>query len=391
MAGAIVQTIIQQIKDRVDPETNLRQLPIGQVPRDNAEALIAHFLQAAFDVKNTEATRTIINIFDELRSHVDPLPALTYLFVNPSMNRDLLLFCVQAFPEKEPLQYYVDVVNMPDDIQALLAVANLGTILPNLSNEDWNLLYQLTDDTEDEEYPNQMLRAFFQTKSAETGENIPRPSWVIDAPTLPLPDIPHGLPSVREAVDLILADMKNRMMAETEDGESVDIQHGAEIREALISQYAVSTVTEKIQMLATVKSFPSLDSTALFREYGPINTIYSVSSSHDPTHVCAKYGGCAMLLCTEFEEIDANGDDFDLMTVEEHLEDIDWYRGSCDICLKKIPYRHYAVRLPLLHGGWKGCYCSFDCMKDFIDNEQIAIMVGRVQEQLSVIGIRDRE
>jgi hypothetical protein len=40
----------------------------------------------------------------------------------------------------------------------------------------------------------------------------------------------------------------------------------------------------------------------------------------------------------------------------------DWFTGHCDHCEKTIEKFRYAVRFPLAHGCWQGCYCSYDCL-----------------------------
>src|SRR5690606_19139480 len=131
------------------------------------------------------------------------------------------------------------------------------------SHEDWNLLTKLTDDVEDEEYENQLLRVFFQTKAAETGKSNKVPEWIIDnVPKGTIEPLPQILPTVNEAVDLILDDLhKHRINIAGDD---------VNIKETLISQYAISTMTEKIIMLQSVKSIPIIDDTSIFREFGPV-------------------------------------------------------------------------------------------------------------------------
>jgi hypothetical protein len=79
-----------------------------------------------------------------------------------------------------------------------------------------------------------------------------------------------------------------------------------------------------------------------------------------------------------------------ISTVGSPLIHYEWFRGSCDICLKRISHKHHAVRQPLSHGGWRGCFCSISCMKQEITDPGCSLMVGRIQEQLDIIGIRDR-
>ncbi len=367
---------------------NLNLLPIATLPRNQAEALISCFLDQCMKCKNISAIREIINVFNNERIRTDPLPALTNLFLNTSLSRETLQFVISCYPEKEPVDYYMNLVNMGDDASALKIAALLTVFFPNIEYDTWSFLVSMTENFEDEEYENQMLREFFLTKAAETGSDASVPEWVCnDLKVYKIEKIPNGIPSVAEAVDLLLADIKDQNIEiKTDNNKNAKTE---EIRELLISQYAISTITEKIQMLEHLMNLPKFDDNPLFHEFGPVNTIYSPNSSlHDSNHECTKYGGCRMFLCKEFEQMHANGDEIDIMA--ENIYISDWFRKSCDLCLKKIKSRFHALRLPLKHGGFRGCYCSLDCMKPFIDNPITAIMVGRMIEQLNTIKIRER-
>lgn len=41
----------------------------------------------------------------------------------------------------------------------------------------------------------------------------------------------------------------------------------------------------------------------------------------------------------------------------------DWFTGKCYTCGDRIKKRHYALRYPLEHSGFKGCYCCEYCMR----------------------------
>lgn len=421
-ASLVINLVLQKIAefDNQGLVDNLSRLPITLIPSPSSDTLIDSFLTECMKQNNVPAARIIIEIFDSFRIRVDPLPALTQLLLNTCISRDVLLFTINCFPEKRPLDFFVDLINMDGDILALKAAGLLDTIFPNISSEDWNILYHLTDtDLDDEdEYPNQMLRCFFETKLSETGSCISKPSWVRNYPVVDILPAPDNIPTVKEAIDLLLIDLNKRRIT----NESVDIQHSSEIKERLISQYAISTIFEKIQMLSPVKHIPPFDDVAMFREFGPVNSIYTVTNTPlDPNHPCSHNGGCRMFTCTEFEQLHFDGEEIDVMAIDEyndHIERstyeytpygqsdkvlepitittvgspihrIDWFRKSCDFCGKRISHKHHAVRQPLIHGGWRGCYCS-DCLKFSVTDPNQAIMVGRVLEQLDVIGIRDR-
>lgn len=404
-AGAIViQLILSKIADGNNQavKDNLARLPLGVIAKDQAETLLAWFLNQAAKSVNVEAAREIIITFDRERIRVDPVTAITNMFLNPSLSRDVLLFVLSCFPEKAPIDFFVDLVNMGDDVSALRIAGVLTTFFPNISNDDWDVLVKLTDNVEDEEYDNQLLRAYFQTKAAETGQYAKCPEWIRDdIPEATLQTIPQDIPTVKEAVDLLLADLREKKIKivssvrTADDGSDDDddnIQEELSIKETLIAQYAISTIVEKIQMLSSVKEIPMFDDIPLFQQFGPVNTIYTLSPGLiDPDSDCAKGGGCRMLSCTCFENMYADGDEIDIMTADDQLYTPDWFIGHCEICLKKIRSRRYAIRFPLPHGGWKGCYCGFDCMEEDITDPITAVIIGRMKEQLSVIGIRDQD
>lgn len=397
--GAIaIQLILTKIADGDNDAVreNLTRFPLGIISKDQAETLLSWFLNQAVKSTNTDAIRIIITAFDLGRIRVDPLPAITNIFLNPQLSREVLMFTISCYPEKVPVDFFIDLINMGDDMAALKAAGILTTFFPQLSHNDWSTLVKLTDNVEEEEYENQLLRAYFITKAAESGKCGSRPKWIRD--DLPVPTIepvPDTIPSVKEAVDLLMSDLLLQKMISTDpaEGEQHDLAVESRLRETLISQYAISTATEKIQMLSPVREIAQFNDIPHFQEFGPVNTIYTLHPSLlDPTHDCCKYGGCHMLLCNEFEQVYSDGDQIDVMAADEELYVRDWFRKSCDNpkCQQRIAKRLYAVRRPLNHGGWSGCYCSFECMEPDIDSLQVAVMVGRMKEQLEVLGIRER-
>jgi hypothetical protein len=90
-----------------------------------------------------------------------------------------------------------------------------------------------------------------------------------------------------------------------------------------------------------------LSSTLLHRLFGPVNP--------DPSEEYTKlsddnaYGGPRMLLDASFDITD---------------EQEDWFTGECAVCFRRLFSRRYACRLPILGGGWRGCYCSWEHVKE---------------------------
>lgn len=52
------------------------------------------------------------------------------------------------------------------------------------------------------------------------------------------------------------------------------------------------------------------------------------------------------------------------------MESDDFFEGSCDRCKLRIPDYRWCARMPQMNGGWHGCYCSWNCVFEYI-NEAI--------------------
>lgn len=412
------QTIIQVIANLIVQRNNeklqevILNLPSGQLQVENYEKLFSWLLELCYNNNNIEAGRIIISHFDVSRAHIDPTSAVTNLVLNSFINSEVLRFAMACFPEKEPTGYFIDLINMGDDFAATRAAGILAKFFPSIKYDEWSQLLSLTDDVEDEEYLNHSLRSFFQNKVKECEKSDLRPSWILTGLKKPvIPEIPKNIPSVKEAIDLLTRGMKDKSMVcekyqpnnegnKRKKSKFIDFQNNEDLKDILISQYSISTFIERIQMLDGIIHIPIFDDKIIFQEFGPVNTIYLDSTeengenreNEEVKHICEKYGGCRMLLCKDFELEDINGEECDSMSIQEHQHTIDWFRGKCDFCKKKILCRHYAIRIPLWKGGWKGCYCGFSCLESQIDKEDTmtSLMIGRMKEQLSVIGIRDR-
>ena len=355
---------------------NLDDLNFSIISKSQSNRYVAELLHEAIETLSCEMVRNILLEVEVLRSHIDQLPEITNIFINPFLDRDEILFIVTCIPEKTALDYLVDVINTDDEDLALEAAKMIFDIFPKISKDDWHILLQLTEDDEDDEpYQNQSLRNFFIDRLKKS--ELTKPSWVVTVPQSDELDtindaISKNMIPVNEAVDMIIANMEKQKIIKHDENME-------ELRNVLISQYSISSTIEKMEMVQK----QMIDDRPLFQEYGPVNTIYTLQPYHiDNDNPCTKHGGCRMLLCNEFEQSDHDIMDDDFQ--------IDWFRGKCDKCQKPIGRPHYAIREPLLQGGFMGCYCSFACLESIADNPKTALMIGRMKEQLEVIGIRDR-
>lgn len=147
----------------------------------------------------------------------------------------------------------------------------------------------------------------------------------------------------------------------------------------------------------------------LFRVYGPVNPYLDEDFLHLKTEegipdINVVTGGARMFSDMKIE--------FDPDTDEALTT---WFTGVCGACSKRIAAYHYAVRMPHQSGGWLGCYCSWDCVRDFmaylvtdentdyddptlgLDPDQVNFLKIRLgliheyEEQMNRLGIQDRD
>ena len=368
---AISRDDIQSIKSHLD------KLPLGLLSKDRSDEILLGYVIEAMENSRKKCLRVILDIFDAERVSVDPLPTVTNLFNNPLMEREHLLFAVSCYPDKIPFDFYIDISNMDDDALSHSIALRVLDVLPNLSHEEWTKLSTRTDDIDGDEYQNPSLRELFISKIQEQ-----HPKWVKEGICQTLESVPE-MPTVKYAVDTLMDNLHKL-------GINPQSEHDIpQVRETLITQYAMGSIIEKTQMLLQFVSVPIFDDTAIFMEHGPVNTIYS-DSVPSFQYECTKYGGCRMLLCTEFEQQYPDSDEIDIMTDFDLIKPQHWFTGTCQACTRYIKHEHYAIRKPLQHGGWRGCFCSFECLETSIDNEHSAVMIDRMSEQMHEIGIRDR-
>jgi hypothetical protein len=120
------------------------------------------------------------------------------------------------------------------------------------------------------------------------------------------------------------------------------------------------------------------------RVWGPMNRMLDRDCCSGPD----SKGPCRMLQC-ECLEIDEETEN-EIYLPEDGLS---WFKGECDSCRKVIEDMSHSVRFPYRHGGWKGCYCSFECMiklppYQIMREENIILNV--MKQSIHMHGIMDR-
>ena len=124
------------------------------------------------------------------------------------------------------------------------------------------------------------------------------------------------------------------------------------------------------------------------RVFGPVNRIEGSDCISNPNLP----GPCRMLECICKEEYYNVFNVIENQIIDKRYNN--WFIGKCQICLKKIRDLSHSIRFPEENGGWSGCYCSFDCLKEDIDNmtmnDNVLSKFEKMQDSIFSDGIMDR-
>jgi hypothetical protein len=172
--------------------------------------------------------------------------------------------------------------------------------------------------------------------------------------------------------------------------EIVDINQA---RKVLYDKLSAMT-SEQRKVYLTYVNQESMDqlvkSNELFNILGPANAIIN-GDFKKTDHICYRYGGCRMLYCNcfEFEQMDIGKDELEI----EFPNIPQWFKGQCERCDRVVQKRCYAVRRPLPQGGWRGTYCSWNCLylSGNVEDQLSMELCNLMENQLNEMGIIDRE
>ena len=197
-------------------------------------------------------------------------------------------------------------------------------------------------------------------------------------------------PDLRKVVDWMTESTKSQLI-EIQEADGEDAVR--EIVKQQIDELSEAQLETLIREIVEIQTADSLYTNGrLAQIYGPDN---SGVAAEPEESVASKY---RMFPCDIFdydEDINDFGDPGELF---------DWFdpyelgHGNCQNCLLRIAYRWWAVRIPTEKGGWKGCYCSWDCTqraaKELYDADRLFIVILKIlviARNIKALGIQDRQ
>lgn len=375
------------------------KIPLEQMDDTASDKLLIYILNNCFLGDASDVALYIINRFNELTPDSDKeLSLFTRLFTMRTLDDRVLSWIIPNM-ETECYEFVINELITYDATNTLLPTYQRATKLySGTDNDTYQRLYTYALDQD-----NNIAAGYLKVLMAETNEFAPIPNWVYNfgedlsinlkeyvyeynPDLLPkardvlsrLPEIKFEefkLPTKEESINLLTEGLATSGLSQTEIETS---------KELLSKEFDSFDDEAKMKLLQPV--IESLDifelkgNVDLFRILGPVNPHYDSDLSLD--HICYKYGGCRLQTCTCFEFSDDEND----------IPAEDWFTGVCQECNLRLRSRAHALRKPLPFGGWIGCFCSAECIREsiVIPNILSNLMIDRIVNQLATYKIQDK-
>lgn len=376
----IIKQAIQD-DDLDELELNLMRLPLEKLNQKILDELLATFLNHCLEYNNILSVKKIFDVWYKMLSvETGQLDHLTRIFLDPAVNDKTKVLVAQTYMDERPIEYYMEKLIDYDSLaETLVAAKILDSIFPT-NYHAWHYLYELSVENEIEKgYTNYLVKDYIKTRMVEKDKFIKPPRWIIN-------EYNH-LPTESELMEKINLDIPEYPTEE--------IIRDLSLTPSQFEQFTNQQKRTILQKYDKQKYRLGLNyNNELTKTLGPANTQLSEDLTED--HICTIYGGHRMLTCFEFEDQylnDEEVDDFDANYNDESRKKTEWFHYGCDWCENKIQHKHYAVRKPLYTGGWIGCYCSIQCIRDSLNVTDVMEqeLVNILEEELYNVGIQDRK
>jgi hypothetical protein len=377
----------------------LETLDLSSLSIEDSNELLAELLSIAASTSSIDCARTLINEWEASDPQADSYNFLRNLYLEPLFNAKMLTIVAEAFPDTTFVEIIGELARYDSSGYVPIACDKAVRVYGLPDREVLNTLLE-----EAREQDNTQLINWLIDKYEEVAPVAPFPSWVqnfedkmptqrellarvgltpetlldpISQETMTLDIDSSNLPTIEQAAEKLLEDVSASISVD-------DYEKAKKETENLLRSSSSSQLSSLLTDMVKKEELEKLqDDTELFRILGPANP--SVVSTIEEL----RYGGWRMFSSTKF----------DYNSEEDKIED--WFTGNsavsgnCMQCLSKISARHLAVRLPQWSGGWKGCFCSWNCAWYWSTaqeptNEISRMLLRNYRERVNEIGIQDR-
>lgn len=396
----------------------LMRLPFTTLEPYALYDLLGQLLDVSTQIGSREMTELLLEVWGESNPTEEKISTFSMLFVQPQVPPEVLRRVVEVVRDVSYDEVATELMQYDDAPILTIAADRLDRAFGGRTYEQATFLR----DWARREGGATRLERYFSEVAGSQSPYAPVPDWVRSAPPgerLPthdalinsLPDDPaagaappsypddthtlaHELVRSLRAGDLVFDDEQEEAMIDV-IRQQLNVAGGAD-RAHFLAHFN----RERDELERRLDAGQNDEN--LFRILGPVNLL--TGDRLDGDRVCALWGGCRMLTCNMFERDDSRaglsypasegGAALDEGDVIDYAAD--WfYLARCHRCDRRIRSRAHAIREPLPYGGWRGCYCSPECLRQAMAiggnwNQVTAWTLQQVIEQLRSTGIQDR-
>lgn len=355
--------------------STIKSLPISEISVEASDEWLRILLTQCTEEENKKAFEIVMQAWEDNNPEEDERPIRASLFRQFRVEERVYSYMLKIFKGDTIENYLEWISNFQRDEATYFATLKICRFFPKANYPQ--LLLNLTGRDDINPYVTKALTDL--TVEKEDGV-APIPDWIL--PALEPKTHQQLVDDLRGSLP-VRPDFESMSDAELEklfrkQYQRIDQEMGGlkinTTKQGLYDSIAKSVKTERQETIRTLRGIweHSLShNVEIFRTFGPCHIQQDEldlnSNAKDP---CRRYGGDRMLLCWHYANFDSDADAEIISDIEfeGRYEDVEWFFGKCDFCGKLIRARHYAVRMPMPGGGWRGCYCSIKCLKDSASN-----------------------
>lgn len=397
LTGAIEKNDSKEVQRYLD------SLDISKLDVFSSNVLLARLVSKTTPLAQGEVAKLLIEKWRDSNLMELQTPIITQLFAIPFLSQESLTLISSLYPDMTFIRHMTALIDDDSAPWVIQAALRLIDFYSPQSLHVWEeLLKYCNDQKNTEDYPNVAMMEIVKQGYEKVAPYAEKPSWIIAnaSEDKELKD--------RVCTSLNKEEKENTGIHTLSPAQALDILTDGMIegdKKDFIQSYDKLTKREQedIRHLAYHRKrlLQLANNTELYRIFGPSNITYDPSViTTEEANPCKENGGCRMFTCNEIRvydnELERLGDESEDGFESESSDSNSvpwWFRGNCDFCHRKIIKECYAVRRPLLMGGWEGCYCSWVCVRedDNSDDPLQERMIDVHEKKMLEVGIYDRK
>jgi len=365
----------------------LRVMPLEKL-RDKHQQLLFNFLAISAAYNRDDAAKMILERWKVIYPEQDKISIIPRLFLMLNINIPTLSWIIKIHPNYTFVEIMDELSEWDNSPEVITATSRADQIF----GEQPNSTYKVVRDHA-AALGNYKVEDYMKEKIKETSPYAPKPQYVKNylKEELKTEEELYKFADKESKKDIVVKDISNKdaveLLTEGMSQYGISLEEMEQAKSFLLDKLEDMSKKERKELLKPViqnKEESELDSDELlFRTFGPAHPLVDQDLTQNTPS--SKYGGCRMFLCDLFDY------DFEFSYLA------DWFTGSCDQCLLRIKHRWYAVRRPRNLGGWEGCYCNFECVRESLltDGLEPALLqrnlIEKFKKRVEKIGIQHRK